>query len=298
MKSLTALLGSWLLAVAAWSAPVEVEVVTDQSYFLPDESLVVGVRITNLSGQTLHFGKDDEWVSIFIEAQDKTVLVRELARLPAKGEFAVETSTRVTRRFDLAPYYAITQPGRYRITATIRIPEWNEERTSPPKDVDIVGGTTLWEQEFGVPKAPGAPSGPPEIRKYALQQARLITELKLYLRITDPHETKVYRVTPIDRLVSISKPEVQIDRRSNLHVLHQTGQRTFNYSVFDPDGTLLIRQQHVYHDSNGSRPRLQANSDGDIGVFGGARKLSPADVPRPSLLPPPQGQPTATDAKK
>lgn len=275
----------------AWSAPVEVDVVTSQHQFLPDESLVVGVRIANLSGQTLHFGKDDDWVSFFIEARDRSMSVREFGKVPAKGEFAVESSTRATRRFDLAPYFSITQPGRYRITATVRIQEWNEERTSPPLEVDITGGTTLWEQEIGVHKTPGTQAGPPEVRKYMLQQARLIDELKLYLRVTDVREARVYRVVPIDRLVSFSKPEVQIDRQSNLHVLHQTGRRAFNYSVFDPDGVLVKRQQHEYDELTRSLPRLRADADGNLTVSGGLRKLSPADVPPPAATPPPPPSP-------
>ncbi|MBI3192497.1 MAG: hypothetical protein HYZ36_07520 [Pedosphaera parvula] len=284
MKLLAILLGSWLVAAITWGSPVEVEVVTDQNQFLPDESLEVGVRISNLSGQTLHLGKDDNWVSFFVEAQDRRTMVRELGQLPAKGEFAVETSTRVTRRFDLAPYYSINQPGRYRITATVRIQKWNEELTSSPKEVNIVGGTTLWEQEFGVPKAPGAPAGPPEVRKYILQQARLIDELRLYLRITDLHDAKIYRVAPVDRLLSFSTPEVQIDRQANLHVLHQTGRSVFNYSVFDPDGRLIIRQQHTY-DSAGGRARLRADAEGRIVVSGGLRRPSPLDVPQRSIVP-------------
>src|SRR6185503_3087057 len=106
----------------------------------------------------------------------------------------------------------------------------NEEISSKPRMFQIVRGTKLWEQEFGVP----GPAGTPEARKFILQQANYQKSLKLYLRITDGSDNVVYRVFPLGQLVSFSQPEAQIDKASYLHVLFQTGARSFLFQVVSP----------------------------------------------------------------
>ena len=55
MKFSPLILGLTLLALTSARAQVSVEVVLDQEQFLPRESVPAAVRITNRSGQTLHF---------------------------------------------------------------------------------------------------------------------------------------------------------------------------------------------------------------------------------------------------
>ena len=67
MKKRVAILAGWLACFGtALAQGISVEVVTDQDYFLPHESLMVKVRITNFSGQTLVLGKDDDWLTFAI----------------------------------------------------------------------------------------------------------------------------------------------------------------------------------------------------------------------------------------
>jgi hypothetical protein len=111
-----------------------------------------------------------------------------------------------------------------------------------------------------------------------LQQASYLKQLKLYLRLTDDTENKVFRVFPLGTLVSFSRPEAQIDKESKLHVLFQTGARSFIYSVVSPDGILLVRQTHDYTQT---RPILKNGDDGRIHVSGGMRRPTSRDLPPP-----------------
>jgi hypothetical protein len=175
------------------------------------------------------------------------------------------------------PYYDF-KPGRYQIMATVNIIEWGQEISSPPKVIEIIRGTTIWEQVVGVPTE----EGPPEPRKYALQQARYLTDLLMYLRLTDVNESHVYKVYPLGKLVSFSHPEPQIDSESRLHVLFQNGARSFSYCVVDTGGNLLRRERYDYDES---RPRLISQTGGAVGVSGGIRRLTSTDFPSPSTLP-------------
>ena len=276
MKFLFPILGG-CIAFAPWvSAQVSVDLALDQDQFLPGESLVVGVRITNFSGQTLQLGKDNDWLHIMLEGRDNYV-VPTTTQLPVRGEFDVESSKIVTRRVDVAPCFALTRPGRYTLRATVKLKDWDKELISKPKSFDVIAGTTLWEQDVGV-SDPAASNRPPEVRKYALQQAIHLKRMKLYVRVTDQAGSRVFRVFPIGPLISFSSPEHQIDKSSNLHVLYQTGAKSFNYSVINPDGNLLIRQTYEYTDT---RPTLRIDREGRIYMGGGNRRITSDDIPPP-----------------
>jgi len=276
MKFLFPILGG-CIAFAPWvSAQVSVDLALDQDQFLPGESLMVGVRITNFSGQTLHLGKDNDWLHIMLEGRDNYV-VPTTTELPVRGEFDVESSKIVTRRVDVAPCFALARPGRYTLRATVKLKDWDKELISKPKSFDVIAGTTLWEQDVGV-SDPAASNRPPEVRKYALQQAIHLKRMKLYVRVTDQAGSRVFRVFPIGPLISFSSPEHQIDKSSNLHVLYQTGAKSFNYSVINPDGNLLIRQTYEYTDT---RPTLRIDREGRIYMGGGNRRNTSDDIPPP-----------------
>ncbi|HEY5910777.1 MAG TPA: hypothetical protein VJA21_09265 [Verrucomicrobiae bacterium] len=272
-------LGAILLAGSLLPAcgQMTVEVTQDQDQFLEGESLPVAVRIANRSGQTLRLGAAEDWLSFTIESREGPV-VSKIGEAPVKGEFDLESSEIATKRVDLVSYFAPMAPGHYAIVATVHVKEWNRDIASPPRYFDVIDGTRLWEQEVGVPTAPGVSNAAPELRKYILQQANYLrSQVRLYLRITDSYG-KTYRVFPIGNLVSFSRPEPQVDRFSRLHVLFQNGPTRFSYSSFDLDGTLLARQTYDYV---GARPRLRVDDDGAISVFGGVRRTTASDVPPP-----------------
>jgi hypothetical protein len=277
-----------LLAVMAQSASaqVQVEMTLEQDQFLQGESVPVAVRVTNRSGQTLHLGRDADWLTFSVESRDGFV-VAKLGDAPVQGEFTLESSKVAIKRVDLEPWFGLSQPGRYEIVATVKIKEWSEERTSPARAFNVIHGAFLWEREFGVPQPAGAASGPPEVRKYVLQQANYLKgQIRLYLSLTDASGAKVFRVFPVGPMVSFSHPEAQVDKSSNLHLLYANGMRSYSYTVFNPDGNVLARQTYDYLST---RPRLQLDEDGNITVAGGSHRITANDVPSP--------KPTAPDAQ-
>ncbi len=253
------------------AAQVSVEVVLDQDQFLRDESLPVKVRITNRSGQTVELGKDNEWLSFAVDSLDGKV-VNKVSSPSVSGEFTLESARVATRQVDIAPSFELNEPGRYSVVATVKVKVWNEEVSSKPRPFQIVRGTKLWEQEFGVPTA----SGTPEARKFTLQQANYQKSLKLYVRVTDASDNIAYRVFPLGQLVSFSHPEAQVDKSSYLHVLFQTGARSFLFQVVSPDGDIVLRQSYDYAER---RPTLRANDEGRIFVAGGVRRMAASDLP-------------------
>jgi hypothetical protein len=268
-------IGIILLAASMVSAlaqvPIEVEVTLNQDQFLLGEALQVTARVINRSGRTLPLGRDNDWLTFSIDSGDGSVIKK--GDVPVEGEFDLDPSKAAVVRVDLEPYFVITRPVRYSITATFRYQSWKV--VSPPRTFEVIQGSTLWEQEIGVPPAPGATNALPEVRKYAIQQINSKGQMRLFLRLSD-ERNRPLRVLPIGRQVSFGRPEAQVDRLSRLHMLYQSGPSVFNYGVFDCQGDLLVRQTY---ESTYSHPHLRPDRDGNIVINGGTRTLTDHDLP-------------------
>ena len=276
MKVLGLSLGLLVAALLPVSAQVTVEVTQDQDQFLPGETLLTAVRITNRSGQDLRLGGEEDWLTFSVQASGNQV-VPKTGEVPVVGQFILESSKVATKRVDLAPYFSANHTGRFSVSATVRIKDWNEEITSPPKNFDIIEGAKLWEQDIGVPSTNAPANSTPEVRKFILQQANYLkSQLRLYIRLTDASGAKTFRVFPAGRMVSFGRPEPQVDKFSNLHLLFQDGAHSFNYIVVNAEGEVIVRRTYDYADK---RPRLQPDEDGKVLLVGGVRRVSPSDIP-------------------
>jgi hypothetical protein len=275
MKPIWLLLGFWLASGACLVAQVRVEVTTDQEHFLPGERLVLRVKIINQSSETLELGKEPDWLKFGVEGSSGFV-VNKLGEVPVTGEFSLASSEVAVKQVDVAPFFDVSKPGRYKITASLKLPQWNLTVVSPAKSFDVINGTVLWQQDFGVPGSMTASRKSPEIRQYTLQKATYLKQLQLYVRVSDTSDNRVCRVFSLAPMVSFSHPEAQIDRESRLHVFSQTGARSFVYAIVNPEGELLLRQVYDY---STSRPKLATGDDGKVVVRGGTRRVSAQDLP-------------------
>lgn len=288
MKALRLALCLLAAAVGPVAAQVTVEVIQEQDQFLPGEAMPTAVRITNRSARDLRLGAEKDWLVFSVQTRGVEV-VPKLGEVPVAGEFILGSSKVATKYVDLAPYFFINRTGRYIVTATVRIREWDREVTSPPKEFNVSEGAKLWEQEVGVPAAPDSAPAVPEVRKFILQQASsLKTQPRLYVRLTDATGARTFRVIPVGPTVSFGRPEPQVDKFSNLHLLHQEGARSFSYVVINPQGEIIARRTYDYGDK---RPRLQPDMDGKIIVQGGVRRPTPKDVPPPQPAPAAEEEP-------
>jgi hypothetical protein len=271
MKTFSIFLALVLAAFSRASAQVTVELAPGQEQFLPGESMVVAVKITNQSGRPLHFGAEANWLTFSVESLDSFVVIKT-GEVPVAGEFDLESSQMGTKRVDITPYFTMTRPGRYKLIATLRVKDLSASTTSAPKVFDIISGAKLWTQDFGVPST----SGTPEMRKFSLEQASYFnSSMRLFVQVGDVGESVVYKTTQLGQTLSFSRPEAQVDRKSILHVLWQSGAQAFSYCQVDYAGTVVRRD--TYDDAT-THPRLGVNDAGDVVVLGGVRRMKPGET--------------------
>jgi hypothetical protein len=271
-----------LMAFAALQAPaqVAVEVLLDQDQFLPGEAIMASVRISNRSGQPVKFGEAADWLTFSVESREGLVVPKNADAPVDDGEFVLDSPKRATKRVDIAPYFTISQAGRYSVVATVKVKEWGREITSQPKTFNLIEGSHLWEQEFGVPNPAASTAGAPEVRKYVLQQANYLKgQLRFYVKVTDGTGAKVFRTVAVGTALSFSQPDPRLDKHCNLHLLYQSWAKSFSYTVFNPDGELVLRRTYDYSQT---RPRFDMDPDGNISIVGGTRRIAANDFPPPA----------------
>ena len=265
------------LVLAAWSRVsaqiVSVEVAFEQDQFLPGESIVAAVKITNRSGQQLHLGADAGWLEFSIESMDGFVVKRS-GNPSVIGAFDLESSQMGTKKVELANCFDLKHTGRYKVTATLHIREWSKDVMSKPVSFDVIHGAKLWEQNFGMPATAGHP---PEVRKFVLDEANYLrTQIRLYVCVMDDSETTIYKVSALGPMVSFGQPEALVDSTQKLHVLWQSGSSVYAYKVISPAGDVV--EQAIY-DYIGSRPRLAVDDQGKVTVTGGIPRVHPEGMP-------------------
>ncbi len=273
-------------------AQVTVDLKLDQTEYLPGESIPLEVRITNLSGQQLHFGDVPGWLTFEVESSDGFDVVKD-SEVETPGAFDLLSSQSGTLHVDIAPHFELARIGHFKVTAFLHIKSWNSNITSSKAEFDIVSGVKVWSQPFGMP----AVSGPPEMREYSLYKANYLRQqLRLYLQLSDTSEVRLYKVFALGPMVSFGYPEEQVDQHSQLHVLWQTGAQTFSYCVVSPLGEVVERNEYKITDD---RPKLQITDLGDVVVKGGLKQVPDSDIPL--VLPPsavPANLPPAPPASK
>jgi hypothetical protein len=277
-----------LLTAASHSTQAQLNGVTaelqiGQGQYLPDEDLQLKVRIVNRSGQPVFLGTDKQWITFDVVGEHEYV-VPKLGEMQVMSPFTLLSGQTVSLAFNPTPYFSFRRPGRYRLGAIIKVPQWKQEVACKPVTFTVSEGVALPDlgnMSVGVPPPPGVTNAAPEVRRYSLLKVPYVDQLQLYFRLTD-EGGRTLRVFPLARMVDFGRPEAQIDRANNLHVLLQTGARTFTYVVLDPNGAMLARQSHEYIQT---RPTLRLSDDGQVFVGGGRRLLTLSDIPAPTPAP-------------
>ena len=279
-----ALLFGCLPLARSQGVAVSAELSLEQNQLLPDEKMHLKLSIENRSGQDLKLGTTDDWLA-FTVLGEKNAVVPQLGtnHVYIDGETNVPAGMSASREFNLTPYFDFRRPGNYSVKATIKLPQWGQEITVPAVKFTIVNGTRLADlpdidMPVGVPTMPGQAGQPPEIRRYFLEKSDATMGGKLYVRLTDGTGSQTLMLVPIGLFFPFNQPDVKLDQYNELHVLHQTGGKEFTYCVIDTLGLMVERQTYL---STDRRPVLRIDGTNGVVVVGGARAVSPSDLPPP-----------------
>lgn len=279
----------WAMAHSL-QAQVNVRLNISRRLYLCYEPIVATVTITNMSGRdlTLEDKAPEKWFSFEILGADGLPIPPRAAdyHLPP---LTIPMGGTVKRKVNLVNLYPVTDYGTYRVRASIYMAALDKYFASPPADIEISEGKTLWQQTVGIPDGQ---KNAGQYRTYELLSFRQKDNV-LYVRIEDRDSGLVYATLPLGQLINGYDPEAQVDTLSQLHVLQMIQPKEYLYTRLGPNAEML--GQEDYADFK-TRPRLKKSADGDVAIAGGIAvqpqtAAQAAGVGRPKLSDRPPGMP-------
>ena len=273
-----------VLFVARAEAQLQVELQLKRLQYIAYEPILATLAITNLAGRDvdLHDAGGEKWFGFEItgsEGQPISAVKTALDQPPLR----IEAGKKVTQRINLTPLYSVHDLGTYHVRAHVYFADLNKFFYSQGKVFQVTDARPIWQRSVGTPE--GA------TRTYSLLSNRFPDHTALYVRVEDKESGVVYATYSLGRTIAFDEPHAEIDRASQLHVLHCAAPRIWSYSRIDPNGDLIA---HTSFAETKTRPRLVHAEDGNIAVRGGqmetqstqaARESLPKLSERPSRLP-------------
>ncbi|MBU3664552.1 MAG: hypothetical protein FGM15_01560 [Chthoniobacterales bacterium] len=260
-----------LFAPAA-NAQVRVDISFKRKLYVLYEPLIATVTINNLSGRPLLLEDvdDRQWFGFSIETDDGRPVPPINARY-SLAPAAVGPGEKMTRAVNITPLFPLHEFGLYRIKATVYADTFGRYFSSPPLAVEITDGRPIWQEVVGVP----GPDGRPELRTVTLLSHKLSRTTRLYARIEDKENGRVYATHQLGQFLTFGRPEVMLDVNNEIHILQNSSPKQFLYTHLGLQGEVLARQAYV-ETGKRSRPSLVKQDGGSVAVVGG-RPYTPGE---------------------
>ncbi len=266
IKLLLAICGFLSFTTYFAQAQIRVDINLERSEYLLFEAIEIQVKITNYLSKPLDMARmagANSWLDFSVTTMSgEPVPPSDYSRkIP---NMALLSNQEKTVEINLLPWFFIQNPGEYRVKAQVTLGE--EHFDSPQIYFSIVRGVTVWQSSYSIPLNSKGTSIKVSPRSYFLIVHQEEQEPTLYARIVDDEKNYIYCTTPLGSVVSYGDPQARIDRRGDLHILHQSGARTFTYTHISDVGKRL---NYRFFTNLQSAPGLEVNAKDETEVIGG-----------------------------
>ncbi len=272
-----------LLAVMAGLAPfaargqLRIAAELDRDRYLPYETVVLTITLQNDSGNDLlfdHSQSSEAHLSVSCRGRKMDVPFVELLNPTSDDAFRLGAGQRRQMTYPLHRRLPIQVQDFYELSVQIGHPLLDRDYRSRVVRFEIRTGLTLWAASVGVPANPLAGEGQP-IR---LRQASILAfsgaNTDYYvLKIEDAE--RVYSIERLAPRISSDPPVVEVDARSNLHIILRLSSRIYSYRVYDWRGRLLQNRFLAIGDER--PPILVRDSDRGMVTQVGGRLARPGE---------------------
>lgn len=267
------LFGLLVLGLGSAKAQVAMDMKLSRRSFMAYEPIVATVAITNLSGRDLLLedAGADRWFSFQINTGSDQVVTPRNPNYQL-SPLKVAAGDTVKRQIDLVSLYPVTDPGFYRIQASVYVAALQKYFSSTPLGIEVSEGRLIWNQTVGNPESQSGR----EVRDMSLLTFRRRQGNYLYARVENRTQGLVYATHPLGMLLDGNKPQVLLDSFNQLHVMHVAGPKTFLHTVIGLNGEWLSQDNYI---STNTRPEMRKGTAGQIAIFGGRKDVPAQPLP-------------------
>jgi hypothetical protein len=291
MRKITVVLTLALLAFACGaSAQLRVQLDCGRDTFLLYEAIPLVLEIHNYTARTVELAGEEgkPWLSFVVTDENGDLIEPTSDAIPSESILIAAGET-VARTVDLLPYYQLRHRGNFKAQAYISAK--GVKAVSKPFRFSVMHGRVLTSVTKGLPIRDGEPE---QYRTYSLLVRALQEGELLYALVRDDANQRAFELVALGKFLSTMKPEMEVDRDGDFHVLFQSAPRLYGYAHISTEGRLVERK--VFSDYM-SAPDLSVR-DGEVSVAGGEQIypkvehiMTEEELNPPPLPPPPKKKP-------
>ncbi|MDD4869509.1 MAG: hypothetical protein PHR77_03020 [Kiritimatiellae bacterium] len=181
--------------------------------------------------------------AVFIVERKRDDIVKRIDDRPPVKKLVIASGAKQDFISDVSLLYDLGTTGRYVVKAAIEV--GNIRYESNPVVLDIVRGIELASVSRSVPGYPD------RVRRYILRYWTREKREFIFLCVDEDDGKTSYGVFLLGGLIRVNKPTINVDRKGNVKVIHQTNRDCFIWSEFESnqDGVFFIDQS--YHGVDG-----------------------------------------------
>jgi hypothetical protein len=251
-----------LLFSGVLQAQVQVHLKMLKPDYVAHEQVLATVTITNRAGRDLYLHNESRmnWLDFDIKNQ------RGVPLSPLRGGLSFKAARigagqSVSKTIDLNALYRVSDLGRYRLSAVVRLPGGEGTLfSSNNQGFNVTKARSLYRQRVGV-------AGDKNVREFSVLTFSTGQKSVLYVQVEDVATGRMLQTFPLGEVLMFRQPTATVDGQNNLHILYLVSPTTFARSRVNSEGKFL--GQDFYQRGVTGAPRLVTFGNGEVQVAGG-----------------------------
>lgn len=265
LRTCSGLLATTLLSLflgGSLGAQVRVSLKMQKAEYVAHEQVLATVTITNYAGKDLFLHSEGRlsWLDFAVKNQ-RGVPLSSFRRTAGFRAAKLPAGQSISKTIDLNSIYSVSDMGRYRVSANVRLPGGDGAMfTSNSQSFNVTKARVLYRQRVGVP-------GEKNVREYRMMSFNQNRKSMLYVQVEDISASRVLQTYSLGEALMFRPPKATVDGKNNLHVLYLVSPTLFARSQINTEGKFLGRD--FYKRGATGSPRLVTFGNGEVKVAGG-----------------------------
>lgn len=253
---------STVLLVPLAQAQLGVNIRMNQSQLLAGEAVLVGITITNHTGNDIVLANSGRtpWLDVVVKRANGES-ASALGKNAGFGAVKIASGQTMSKTIDIGQLYNLREPGSYSVSALVRSSGAQASGFASNRLLFSCANVRPdWSQKVGVPGSPG------KTREFRVINFTNSKKTQLYAQLIDSKTGTSLQTLNLGEALLFRKPQAAVDSKQTLNVLYLATPEFYVHARIDVSGRFLGRELHQR--GAGGDPRLMTFADGSVKVAG------------------------------
>jgi len=252
-----------LLCLPTLQAQLDVSLSSNRSELILGEPILLKISIRNSTDETITLENmpGHYWLHLrtSLATDNNSITPIARARFPKINIPAGQSSS---FEFDIKPFYNLYRDSKYKVIATLRMPDKRTTYSSNSCMFNLTSGASI--KEFTI-KHNG--------KRLIMRARSLQTKGKncIFGQVVNKDTNKIVGASFLGQFLNFTDPIFLLDKNQNLHMLCQSTPKFFSYAILSPSGNRIKYQ--LYKRTQGMLSLIPNN--GKINVIGAIPYIKP-----------------------